>query len=87
MYISSESDSDHLPRASRASSHGSDEQDITDEGHEADDETNARLTHEQQIDMDIHADSIELRELKRSTDAHSKVDAAYFLICTRLITS
>ncbi|KAF8493377.1 SPX domain-containing protein [Russula emetica] len=74
VYVSSESDSDHLPRDTRASAHCSDGQKITDEGHEADDETNAHDgRHEHQTDVNAPTDSIELNELKRSMDDHSKV--------------
>ena len=79
MYVSSESDSDHLPRDTQASAHWSDGQDITDEGHEADDETNARDgRHEHQPDVNAPTGSIELKELKRSVDDHGKVDTAWF---------
>jgi len=79
VYVSSESDSDHFPRDTRASAHGSDGQKITDEGHEADDETNTpgerRADH--QPDVNTPTDSIEFKELKRMDD-HGKVDSAYF---------
>jgi hypothetical protein len=79
VYVSSESDFDHFPRDTRASAHGSDGQEITDEGHETDGETNARDgRHEHQTDVNIPTDSIELKELKRSMDDHGKVDTAYF---------
>jgi hypothetical protein len=90
VLTSSESDSDLFPRASRASEHHSDGQEIIDEGHEADDETNALACggrYEQQTDMDNRAGPIELKELNRRMDGHSKVDAAYSFICTRLIIS
>lgn len=83
MYISSESDADLFPRDTRASGHSSDGQDITDEGHRADDETNARDgRREQQPDVNAPTDSIELDELKRGMDDHGKVDIAPFFVCT-----
>jgi hypothetical protein len=79
VYISSESDFDHFPRDTRASAHRSDRQEIADEGHEADDETNARDgRHEHQTDVNTPTDSIKLKVLKRSMDDHGKVDTAYF---------
>jgi hypothetical protein len=88
VYVSSESDSDHLPRDTRASAHCSDGQEITDNGHEADDETNARDgRHEHQTDVNAPTDSIKLKELKRSMDDHGKVYTAYFFLCTSLIIS
>lgn len=85
MNLSSESESDPLARVSLASAHRN-EQDITDEGHEADDETNACSgRQEQQTDLDTRADSIGLNELKRRMDGPSKVDTAYFLLWTRLM--
>jgi hypothetical protein len=73
VYISS-SDSDHFQRDTRAFTHRSDGQEITDEGHEADDETNAPGgTREHQPGADTHTDSTELNVLKRSTDDHGKV--------------
>jgi hypothetical protein len=88
VYLSSESDSDPFPRASRASAHRSDGREVTDEGHEADDETNTRGgRHEQQTDVNARADPIELKELKRSTDGPSRVDATYFFSMHALIIS
>jgi hypothetical protein len=88
VYISSESDTDHFPRDTRASAHSSDGQEITDEGHEADDETNALGgSHEHQTDVNTPTDSIELKELKRSMDDHGKVYTAYFFLYTNLIIS
>jgi hypothetical protein len=84
----SESESDPFARVSPASAHRSDEQDITDEGHEADDETNAYSgRHEQQTDLDTRADPIELKEIKRRMDGPSKVDTVCFFLCTHLIIS
>lgn len=88
MYISSESDSGHLPRDTRASAHCRDGQEITDEGHGADDETNARSgRREHQTDVNTPTDSIALKELKRSMDDHGKVDSAYFFLSMSLIIS
>jgi hypothetical protein len=79
VYISSESDPDHFPRDTRASAHCSDGQEITDKGHETDDETNSRDgRREHQTDVNTPTDSIELKELKRRMDDHGKVDTAYF---------
>jgi hypothetical protein len=79
VYVSSESDPDHFPRDTRASAHCGDRQEITDKGHETDDETNARDgRREHQTDVNTPTDSIELKELKRSIDDHGKVDTAYF---------
>lgn len=85
MYVSSESDSGHPPRDTRASAHCRDGQEITDEGHGADDETNARSgRREHQTDVNTPADSIALKELKRSMDDHGKVDSAYFFFMHEL---
>ncbi len=63
--------------------HRSDGQEITDEGHEADGETNARNgRHGRPTDVNSRADSIELMELKRRVDAHSKVDKGVLLLST-----
>jgi hypothetical protein len=79
--LSSESESDPLAKVSLASAHRNDEQDITDEGHEADDETNACSGRQvQQTDLDTCADPIELNELKRRKDGPSKVSTAYFFL-------
>jgi len=81
VYVSSESDSDHFPRDTRAPgpAHCGDGQEIADKGHEADDETNARDgRHEHQTSVNAPTDSIELKELKRSMEDHDKVDSAYF---------
>ena len=83
MHISSESDFDPFPGASLASAHRSDGQEITDEGHEADDETNTRR--EQQTDVNTRVDPIELKELKRRADGHNKVDTTHFSLRMRLI--
>jgi hypothetical protein len=79
VYVSSESDSDHISRDTQASAHRSDGQEITDEGHETDDETNARDgRHEYQTSVKAPTDSIKLKELKKSMDDHGKVDMTYF---------
>ena len=86
MHISSESDFDPFPGASLASAHRSDGQEITDEGHEADDETNTRRGRpEQQTDVNTRVDPIELKELKRRAEGHNKVDTTYFSLRVRFI--
>jgi len=81
VYVSSESDSDHFLGDSRASARHNDGQEIADGGHEADDEANARNErHEHQTDVNVYTDSIEFKELKRSTEDHGKVDMAYFCV-------
>ena len=88
MYLSSESDSDPFPGASRASARRSDGREVTDEGHEADDETNTRGgRHEQQTDVNARAEPIELKELKRRTDGPSRVHTAYFFSMHTLMIS
>jgi len=83
VYVSSESDFDHFPRDTRASVHCSDGQEITDEGQEADDETNARdgtRYHQTDVNTPGRTDSIQLKELNRSMDDHGKVDTAFFFM-------
>jgi hypothetical protein len=88
VYVSSESDSDHCLGDSRASARRNDRQVIADGGHEANDEANAcNERHEHQTDVNTYTDSIEFKELKRSTGDHGKVDMAYFFVCTSLIIS
>jgi hypothetical protein len=88
VYVSSESDSGHLPRDTRASAHCRDGQELTDEGHKADDETNARSgRREHQTDVNTPTDSIAFKELKRSMDDHGKVDSAYFLFIHEFINN
>lgn len=74
---SSESDPDPLLRGSGASArHRNDGEQIDDEDHEADDESNVhRGSHGQQTAVDSRDGEIELKEL---TSGHSKVDTAWF---------
>ena len=74
MDDSSESDPDPLLRGSGASAHHDDGEQIVDEDHEADDESNVhRGRHRQQTAVDTRDGEIELKEL---TGGHSKVDSA-----------
>lgn len=73
---SSESDPDPSPSGSGATAHVSDEQEIADEGHDADDETNIHSERRRQTAADGRDDQIELRELKRTEDHHGRVDIA-----------
>jgi len=76
---SSESDPDPLLRGSGASAHRDDGEQIVDEDHEADNESNIhRGGHKQQTAVDTRDGEIELEEL---TYGHSKVDTACPLPC------
>lgn len=74
--VSSESELDIFPRESGASAHGSDGEEIVDEGHDADNETSilsGRPT--QQTVVDARDGEIEFKELNHG---HSKVDTVCF---------
>ena len=88
MHLSSESDFAPFPGSSLAPAHRSDGQEITDEGHEADDETNTRrgrLRQLEQTDVHTRVDPIELKELNRRADDHNKVDTTHLSLCMCLI--
>jgi hypothetical protein len=74
---SSESDPDSLLRGSRASAHRDDGDQIFDEDHDADNESDIhRRGHRQQTVVDTLDGEIELKEL---TGGNSNVDTAYSL--------